>query len=151
MKSNLVGIAAAVAMSVTVAMAPAVASAASPAASSAAAAAPAAASHHHHTKVIASCTKAVYKPANYVLACADANILVRHVKYKSWTHTKARGTGTYSYNTCKPDCADGHFRHFHARFVLDQVKKVHGRQLFTEIRLHYRGHEVTYALPTKPI
>jgi hypothetical protein len=46
-------------------------------------------------------------PSDIVLACGDGNASLDHLTWSSWTATGASGTGTYTHNTCIPDCADG--------------------------------------------
>lgn len=45
------------------------------------------------------------KPASLTIACADANTLVDAIHWSSWTSTSATGTGTFTWNTCVPNCA----------------------------------------------
>lgn len=113
-------------------------------------AAPAAASSQH-TKAIAACTKAQYKPTKYVLTCADFYTQIHHASYASWSAKFARGHGRYVYNTCHPDCADGHTRHHPVTFDLYQPRTVRGQRLFTRMDVSYAGLTETFDLPTKPI
>lgn len=45
------------------------------------------------------------RPRTLILACADANTQAVHLVWTSWGAIKATATGTYTWNTCVPDCA----------------------------------------------
>jgi hypothetical protein len=62
-------------------------------------------------KVYANCKTPSVEPAEIVLACADYNALLESLHWTSWTATSATAVGTFVYNDCTPNCADGHFRH----------------------------------------
>ena len=47
------------------------------------------------------------KPEEVILTCADAGILVREIKWDTWTASGASGSGIHSVNQCDPDCARG--------------------------------------------
>ena len=49
------------------------------------------------------------KPASFILACGDGNAALEHLRWTSWTATAATATGSFTHNTCIPDCADGTF------------------------------------------
>lgn len=101
-----------------------------------------------HTRVISSCSSAHYKPKSYVLTCADGYTQIKHVTYASWTSSGAEGKGKYVYNTCKPYCAAGTFKHHPVTFSLGRVRHVHGQRLFTRMYVSYAGLTETFQLPT---
>jgi hypothetical protein len=105
----------------------------------------------HHTRVISSCVAAKYKPAHYVLTCADGNTQIKHVSYSSWTAQEAFGHGTYFYNTCSPSCADGTFKHHPVTLSLGRARTVHGVRLFTRMYVSYAGLTETFQLPTSKV
>jgi hypothetical protein len=49
------------------------------------------------------------KPGSFILACADANSYVTHIRWSSWTAGSAHGHGTLTMNTCQPNCVHGTF------------------------------------------
>jgi hypothetical protein len=57
------------------------------------------------------------KPKGEVLTCADANDALTKMVWSQWA-TQALGTGTESINTCVPNCAEGHFKHYQVITVL---------------------------------
>jgi hypothetical protein len=103
------------------------------------------------TLVISSCTTAKYRPHQYVLTCADGNIAIRHATYSSWSARAADGHGTYVYNTCRPSCAAGTFKHHPVHFRLSRVRTAHGKHLFTRISVSYAGLNETFQLPTSGV
>ena len=48
------------------------------------------------------------RPASIVIACADANFYVDHLRWKTWGARVATATGMAHQNDCKPNCAAGH-------------------------------------------
>jgi hypothetical protein len=112
---------------------------------------PAAAASAGRTEVIAACKAPVYQPKQYILTCADANSGIRHATYSSWTSNAASGRGTYFYNTCRPNCAAGTFKHHPVTFTLDRVRTAHGKRLFTRMFVSYAGLTETFRLPTSGI
>jgi hypothetical protein len=60
-------------------------------------------------QVIADCGNPAVRPNTIVLACADYGSILEGIAWSSWTATAAHGAGTYRYNTCTPDCANGTF------------------------------------------
>jgi hypothetical protein len=114
-------------------------------------AAPAAAASKTHTMVISSCTKATYKPHQYILTCADAYTQIHHAKYSSWSANGASGHGTFVYNTCVPNCAAGKMKHHPVTFTLGRVRTAGGKKLFTRMYVDYAGLSETFQLPTSKV
>jgi hypothetical protein len=61
------------------------------------------------------------RPASIVVACADANFYVDHLRWKAWGARVATAAGTAHQNDCKPNCAAGHFRTFPLTVRLSRV------------------------------
>ncbi|MBV8064283.1 MAG: hypothetical protein JOY73_02015 [Actinobacteria bacterium] len=81
------------------------------------------------------CThKPEVRPASIIVACADANFYVDHIRWSSWGAAGAVGKGTAHRNDCTPNCAAGHF---HASPVTVRLSKVvtcvKGRREFARI------------------
>lgn len=69
-----------------------------------------------------------------MVACGDANFAIDHIRWSSWTRTRAVGTGTAHENDCKPNCAAGHFHAFPITVRLSKVVHcVAGRPEFARI------------------
>lgn len=79
-----------------------------------------------HTYAI-NCTREQYKPTRIILTCGDAGIWLGNLKWSSWTHGKAVGSGTFTWNDCKPDCADGHNLSRPVKVTLSEPKRCTGR------------------------
>jgi hypothetical protein len=56
---------------------------------------------------ITNCNKAVSRPKQMTLTCADANTGLSKLKWSSFGGTSAKGSGTFYTNTCEPNCASG--------------------------------------------
>jgi hypothetical protein len=57
------------------------------------------------------------KPKSEVLTCADANDALTKMVWSQWA-TQALGTGSEAINTCVPNCAQGHIKHYPVITVL---------------------------------
>jgi hypothetical protein len=103
-------------------------------------------------RVIAACSKAVFEPTHYVIACADAGIQLKQATYVWWTRKTAHGNGVYVFNDCKPSCAAGTLHSQHAVFTLYRVVMTSKfGPLFSRIEIDTRrGHHV-FSLPTSTL
>ena len=74
------------------------------------------------------------RPRALVIACADANFAVDHIRWSSWTATRAVGRGTAHENDCKPNCAAGRFHAFPITIRLSKVVHcIAGRPEFARV------------------
>lgn len=104
------------------------------------------------TRVISDCQHPHYEPKRIILTCGDANMLLTHLSYVKWRAKRVEGAGRFVYNDCEPNCAAGHFHHFHVTVTLSRVRVRHHHRLFTRlVTTNYRGAQQTYALPTKGV
>ncbi len=69
----------------------------------------------------------VVKPAEVVLACADAGLGVRKISWLGWGSAVTAGVGTAFANDCTPNCAAGHFHTYRAVLVLGGSQRCAGR------------------------
>ncbi len=84
------------------------------------------------------CTGSSFKPAKVILACADANLYVASLKYKSYGSSSASATGTFHYNTCTPNCAAGKFKTQSGSVSFSAVVSCSdGRRYFSSARYSY--------------
>ncbi len=72
-----------------------------------------------------------FKPKTFILACADANSYVAHIKWTSWSLNGARGLGTLRENDCMPNCVSGKFDSSPTTIVLSQPVASHFGKLFS--------------------
>ena len=61
--------------------------------------------------------KPTIKPAEVVLACADANFGVRKLRWTGWGGSFAAATGVAYANDCTPTCVAGHMHTYQAVLV----------------------------------
>jgi hypothetical protein len=81
------------------------------------------------------------KPKSEILTCADANDALTKMVWTQWG-TQALGTGTESINTCVPNCAEGHFKHYKVITVLwrqEARKSPNSGQAYTRATIIYTG------------
>jgi hypothetical protein len=64
----------------------------------------------HKVFFASNCTNSKYKPHHLIAACGDAGLVVNGIAWSTYGTKTALGDGTAVTNTCKPDCAAGHFR-----------------------------------------
>jgi hypothetical protein len=62
--------------------------------------------------------KPTVRPSEIVLACADAGLGVRRLRWLGWGEPTAAGIGTAFANDCTPNCAAGHFHTYRAVLLL---------------------------------
>ena len=85
--------------------------------------------------VSTGCThKPSVRPAEIVVACADANFYVNRLHWTRWTATEAVASGIGHRNDCKPYCAAGHFHASPLTIRLSRVVQcVPGRREFSRV------------------
>jgi hypothetical protein len=74
-----------------------------------------------------NCTREQYKPATIILTCGDAGIWLGKLKWSHWSQTKAVGSGTFTWNDCKPTCSAGHNLSRPVKVTLAGPKRCPGR------------------------
>lgn len=78
--------------------------------------------------------QAQVRPASIVIACADANFYVDHLRWTTWGARGAVGKGIAHRNDCTPNCAAGHFHSSAMTVRLSKVVMcVKGRREFARI------------------
>jgi hypothetical protein len=95
----------------------------------------------HSTKVSlvdSNCyAKGQARPARIVLACGDGNAVAEHLTWQKWTGQSAIGRGDLRGNDCVPDCAQGTFHNYPARFTLSETVVAAGRNYFTRVTIRF--------------
>ena len=79
------------------------------------------------------------KPTRIVLACGDGNGVVENLTWLKWSSKVAIGKGDLNQNDCNPDCAEGTFRTYPARFLLSETVPTAGREYFTKVTITFVG------------
>jgi hypothetical protein len=78
------------------------------------------------------------RPAEILLDCLSGNVVVQTPAWKYWAAASARTrSATLLVNTCRPDCAAGHYRKYAASLVLYRVRSASGSGYYTRMRLAY--------------
>lgn len=93
------------------------------------------------------------QPSNLIITCADANMGVESITWKSWNNVEAIGEGIFYENNCLPDCASGKFIRQKAEIRLASIQKDKaGKSVFTEVSVQTKekqqagGYFDTYSL-----
>lgn len=89
------------------------------------------------TRVIYNCQRPYYEPSVIIIACADANTVLRHMRYERWSRRSAAGTGVMYTNSCTPNCAAGTLIRTATRFKLERPKRVDGQRRFSRLIAYY--------------
>lgn len=87
--------------------------------------------------LVISCNSEQYRPASIGIACGDGGVLLRKLKWSTWTSAHATGEGQYAINDCSPSCVNGHFRSYPIEVTLSKPKSCpkHSHKAFTHIAL----------------
>ena len=95
-------------------------------------------------RVVGNCTKSQVRPATIVVACADANLALTHLRWVSFGGVTAHASGSYHVNDCTPYCAAGHFHSYPVKVVLWQA------ELCQDKHDDYREATVVFTGPRPP-
>ncbi len=69
------------------------------------------------------CQHNAYKPRSIVVTCADANFVLKRVRYSTYGPKGARGTATASINSCTPSCVAGKFHDYKVTFTMGHLSR----------------------------
>lgn len=108
------------------------------------------------TQVIYNCQRPHYEPSVIIIACGDANTVLRHMRYTRWSHHSAAGTGVMYTNSCTPNCAAGQLIKTATRFKLERPKRVDGQRRFSRLIAYYvhvsgQQRRQVFELVTRPL
>jgi hypothetical protein len=73
-------------------------------------------------RVVGDCTKSQVRPTTIILACADDNLSLTHLRWKNFGAGTAHASGLYHVNDCTPNCAAGRFHSYPVLIVLSDAK-----------------------------
>jgi hypothetical protein len=74
-------------------------------------------------RIVGNCMHSQVRPAQIVLACADANSALTHLRWSSFGGSTARAAGDYAYNDCTPTCVAGHVHSYPVTIVFSAPKR----------------------------
>ncbi len=75
------------------------------------------------------------KPSGPIDLSGTGSWLIARLRWRSWGPRAAVASGLFSTNTCKPNCAAGHFASQKATVVFSGVARCQGKQVFTNVRV----------------
>jgi hypothetical protein len=73
-------------------------------------------------RVVGNCFKSQARPATIIIACADDNLVLIHVHWRSFGGPSARASGVYYVNDCHPYCAAGRFHSYPVKLALSRAR-----------------------------
>jgi hypothetical protein len=74
--------------------------------------------------------KPVVRPAQVILACADAGLGLEKISWLGWGGPVAAGVGTAYANDCTPSCAAGHVHDYRAVLLLSGSQPCDGARAY---------------------
>jgi hypothetical protein len=74
-------------------------------------------------RIVGDCRQSQVRPSSIVLACADDNTMLTHLRWSSFGGATARASGDYAYNDCNPYCAAGHVHSYPVTVVFSAPKR----------------------------
>jgi hypothetical protein len=86
------------------------------------------------------CMGHVFRPGSIVIACADAGLVARSIRYSDYGGTVARARATFAENDCQPNCAAGRFHSYSGTLTLTAIRRCSdGRRYYTKIAYNFPG------------
>jgi hypothetical protein len=84
------------------------------------------------------CTKPKVEPRSITLTCADAGIVLKHMRWSTWNTPKVKGRGHVYIKSCKPNCAAGGVKKFKVKVtLLNPMPSTCGGRM---LRMYRRAH-----------
>jgi hypothetical protein len=111
--------------------------------------------------VYGDCKTPSLQPSEIVLTCADYGWILEALHWSSWTASQATAIGTFVYNDCTPNCAEGNHHDVPGTQVTLTVplRDSGGQLVWSELRQNPQPpgyvtgpyHGGPFPLPTRPI
>jgi hypothetical protein len=73
-------------------------------------------------RVVGNCFKSQARPTTVIVACADDNLVLIHVHWRSFGGPSAPASGIYYVNDCVPYCAAGRFHSYPVKLVFSRAR-----------------------------
>jgi hypothetical protein len=112
-------------------------------------------------EVYGNCATPSVEPTEIVLTCADYGWLLQGLRWTSWSSTDATAVGTFVYNDCTPNCAEGHDHEILGTHVtlFDPARGAGGQLVWSKLQQSpeppgYESgplHGAPFPLPTRPV
>ena len=93
--------------------------------------------------VVVCFNKTQIRPGEYLLACGDGSAYLQKLNWAAWGSSSALASGTYIFNNCTPNCADGRGIAFGVLAVLWDAQPWPGHagvRYFTELTMIFTGN-----------
>lgn len=71
---------------------------------------------------IGGCASSQSKPSMIVLFCGDDGAYLDKIHWNTFGGATAKGSGTYAFNPCKPNCAASKYKSYAVTFTASQAK-----------------------------
>lgn len=88
---------------------------------------------------ITNCNKAASRPKQLTLTCGDGNTVLEGMSWSSFGGSTAQGKGTFTSNTCNPNCAEGKDLSYPVSVKATGSKKCKGATVYAKLSLMYTG------------
>jgi hypothetical protein len=90
---------------------------------------------------ITNCNSAVSRPKQIVLTCADANTVLKGLRWSAFGGQTAQATGTLVTNSCEPNCAAGKALSFPVTVTASDPRTCKkGLRVYNRLALRFSGH-----------
>ena len=73
-------------------------------------------------RVVGNCFKSQARPGTIILTCADDNVVLIDLHWRSFGGSSARASGIYYANDCTPYCAAGKFHAYPAKLLFSRAR-----------------------------
>jgi hypothetical protein len=89
------------------------------------------------TAWINDCGPLVRAPAQLMLACADGNYSLTHLRWRHWGRSLASASGTVRANDCTPYCAAGHFHSYTVSVTVDKLTRCGSAHYYARLSITF--------------
>lgn len=85
-----------------------------------------------------NCENLEQRPEQLTKFCADAGVYVYDIKWNRWGYNGAEGSGIYSQNLCKPNCAEGQRVEELVDLYLNGIEVIDGKRVLRYLSVNTR-------------
>jgi hypothetical protein len=89
---------------------------------------------------LTNCNRSASRPKQLTLTCGDGNTVLKGLTWSSFGGTTAQAKGTFTTNTCKPNCASGKDVSYPASVTASSPKTCKGGvRVYNKLTLKFTG------------
>jgi hypothetical protein len=88
---------------------------------------------------VTNCNKAASSPKLLTLTCGDGNTVLKGMTWSNFGASQATGKGTFTSNTCNPNCAAGKDVSYPVSVKAEGSRKCKGATVYAKLTLTYPG------------